>query len=388
MNFGAAAPGTRKDLAPFGFRTERNREFLEMQNGASVHFLGNDELLVTFPSFGLVGRPPSTDVSSHPRTVRAVVFNTITGSVTATQDWLVEDGKPYIWSLGDHVLVHEADALKLFGPGLTETSALPLDSGLAFLRTTPDAQHVLVGSMHEVHNKVDHDLLQKSDIRGSEEEVRWLLLDGALSHAELIGTSSSFMLPPVLLNSGLIELRKEDNDHWHLVRRSWADRQPEPMGSFRSSCRPEIASTAADLLAISTCDSASLDTQTFLLHEDGSPVRDQASRWHDLPLAFAGAPGTDRLALLVTRGTDEYTRGKAFHLSLLKSQSVEVVDLRTGAPLASLAVPEPSPYTEAVALSPNASHLALLSGHSLLVYDLGSSSPATLAPTPALAPRP
>ena len=369
-SFGAQRLGSGKDLASLGFRGAHDRELREMDNGTTVHFLGHDELLVTFPSHRLLKRAAGARDESHPRSIRAVLLDASTLAVRSVQDWNMDDSNAYIWPLGQNVLVHEQQSLRLFGPGLQEIATFPLTQPLAVLRSSPDGDHLLMGQVHELHTAEEHSLLVQADARGPEEQVSWFVLDGKLMQEQMIGVSSSFRLPPVLMNSGVIELRKEGKDRWHLVHSSWDLSKEERLGTFESSCLPTLGSTAPDLLVLSTCDTRDLGAHTFFLHEDGTPVLDHAADWHDLPLHAASASDAQRLAVLVTRGKEEYTRGRPFRLDELRSQTAEVMSSSDGTVLASVPLTEFSPIQQAVALSPDGVTLAVLSGSRVFLYDV------------------
>ena len=130
--------------------------------------------------------------------------------------------------------------------------------GFSALRVSPDGTHLLVGEIRELHTAEEHGVLVQADARGAEEEVRWSVLDGQLQHPKLMGNSSTYRLPPILLDEGMVELRKEAADRYHLVMRSWEASAEEQLGSFESTCVPSLESTPPDLLILSTCDSKDL----------------------------------------------------------------------------------------------------------------------------------
>ena len=109
---------------------------------------------------------------------------------------------------------------------------------------------------------------------------------------------------------------------------------------------------------------------TFLARANGSPVIDQASTLHDLPVQFAGSSGSARVALMMTRADDDYDAGRLFRFSAIKSQTIEVFGSENGSLLAAMPLPEPAHYRHAFALSPDGATLAVLTGNQLTLYGL------------------
>lgn len=368
-SFGAVARGSGIDLGSFGFRGERDREMKDLDTGSAVQFLADDEVLVTFPSHQLVRRI-NGHLEVHARSVRALTMDAATFSLRSKRDWEIPDSNTYVWSLGDKILVHTGQNLHLYGPTLQEIASYQLETPLAGLRVSPDGKHILVGTLHELHTPEEHQALLQADARGPEEEVNWNVLGSDLVKQRTVGTSSTLRLPPVLLDDGMVELRKEGNDKWHFVRYSWDSAAESQLGTFDSSCMPTVESTRPDLLVLSTCDTTDLGAHSFLLHEDGTPVLDEALDWHDFLMSSVSGSQEHRLAYMVARGKDEYTRGGALHVNTLRSEAAEVMDAQTGASLASVPFPAVSPYKQSVALSPDGRKLAMLAGSRLWVYDL------------------
>lgn len=369
---GARQIGSEEDLSRLGFRAEHDREVSALDVGTTVHFLGATDLLVTFPTHALVKRTGTERPTDDPRAVRAVLLDVQTHTLKRSLDWVVDDHNDYVWSYGGNLLVHDGHVLRLYGPQLEELASLPMEVPLFSLRASPDGQHLLLGELHELHTASEHRALVESDKHGPQEEVLWSLLDGKLRRIRTLGTSSNFVPTPVLLNDGIVELRRGHEPEWVLLGRPWEGGSERRLGGLRSSCQPVLGAFSPDLLTVGLCDVSGNGMHSFLAREDGSTVMEHLSGDQDMPLSFVAASTTPVVAMLTTRASPAYTRGLIFHLSVIERQDIEVIGAERGETLARFALPEAAPYREPFALSPEGDTLALLCGQQLRLYAVGN----------------
>ncbi|MGB8534767.1 MAG: hypothetical protein WCD57_00010 [Acidobacteriaceae bacterium] len=368
--FGFQRAGDPLDLSPLGMRSESDREVSRLEQRTTVHFLSNGEVLVTFPTHELLRHTKDERPTDNPQQVRAILFNTATRSVDRMEQWIIEDHNVYVWPFGRNLLVHEGRFLKLYGPGLQELASFPLDLPLASLRASPDGEHLLIGELRELHSWEDHQMLVDTLVRGPQEEVRWSLLDRNLKPTRTLGTSSNFVPTPILLDGGMIELRKGEGADWFLVGKAWDSSSEKQLGILRSSCFPVLDNTSPDLLAATTCDPSGKTMRTVLTRENGLPVIDQTSTRQDSPSSVTGSSASATVALMLTRIAGDWDQGRVFRFSMIKTQRIEVFGSEDGALLASIPLSDAEHSSNAFALSPNGSVLALVAGHHLTLYKL------------------
>ncbi len=370
--FGFQRAGEAVDLSQFGIKSESDREVLQLQQSTSVHFVSNEEVLVTFPTHELMRHSGDERPTDNPQQVLAILFNIETRSVERMEHWTIDDHNAYVWPFGRNLLVHEGRSLRMYGPGLEELASLPLDLPLASLRASPDGEHLLIGELHELHSREDHLMLVDTLARGPQEEVRWSLLDHNLKRIRTLGTSSNFVPTPILLDDSMIELRKGVGPEWFLVGKTWDSDSDKLLGTLRSACFPVLDNTSPDLLAATTCDPSGKAMRTVLARKNGSPVIDQTSTRQDLPASFAGASDSARVALMLTRAEGDWDQGSLFRFSMIKTQRIEVFGSEDGALVASIPLPDAEHSSNAFALSPNGSMLALVADHHLTLFALQS----------------
>src|SRR5262249_24443846 len=123
-------------LAELGYQHRPAQHILGLDSSASVHFLGDDQILLAFTRHVLT--PRSTDADGwtiDPRTVRAVLISRADGHVLRVQDWTVSDDLgPFVWSSGNGVVIaHVGHDLVRFGPDLSIEQRFPLAGPLLLL---------------------------------------------------------------------------------------------------------------------------------------------------------------------------------------------------------------------------------------------------------------
>ena len=250
----AASVRAGEDISPIkttdvlkekGYKHNKIAKLHALEHGATVSFLGTDQILVTFDSTQLVKRQEFDRLEDHPHGVHAVVLDRTTLHPVTTAEWRVQDRAQYLWSMRDgSVLVHDGNFLRRFGAGLREEDSLPLEGAVAFVRLSPNTMHVLLGEMIELHSPEEHAALVKADNRGAEERVSYVLLDEHLHRLQTMGEASSFALPPVLLNTGVVELRRESAEKWHFLQQDWEGKVVKRFAQVQSSCLPTMETSS------------------------------------------------------------------------------------------------------------------------------------------------
>jgi hypothetical protein len=141
-------------LASIGLRPRLGQVRVDLDDDASVHFLGDDEILVTFNTHSLTPRP--ADAGERPRRVRAVLFSKKDGRILQMQEWSVFDDRQYTWDLGDgRVLAHVGHELLIYSAGLSIESHYKLLGPVLFAEVAPAKNGfdglVAVATIHEKH---------------------------------------------------------------------------------------------------------------------------------------------------------------------------------------------------------------------------------------------
>ncbi len=142
-------------LAGFGYQPRPEQRITALEDDASVHFLGEDQILLTFTLHSLVKRSQQQRIwAAKPRRVRAVLLSRQDGRVLLEKDWTVPtDTGSYVWTYrGDKVLAQVGNELVALGPNLVEEQRFSLPGPLAFVSAAPRGELVLVATLHEKHS--------------------------------------------------------------------------------------------------------------------------------------------------------------------------------------------------------------------------------------------
>ena len=383
----APAPVQTIPLDRLGYGRLKAAEMLDLDFGAAVAFLGNDQLLFTFNPHTLVPREPGDRPEDHPHMVRAVLFDRRSGRAERNEEWRVPDTKQYLWVVdGEHVVVHDGDRLRWLGPGLLETQSLALGGPLAWLQMSPDRRHYAVAVIHELHTPKEHAALAQSDAAGPEEQVRVRFLDGRLEReGEEVGSSRA--LPPVLLSTGRVQLWRTGSDTYYLRETPWAtpdkptdaeakptpnppsgDPPPHTFARTQSSCVPRLRSLTGDLLLEEGCRTSTDDHWIKVFHQDGAPVLETVVHWREFSLLSAESADAGLFTITTAEMNVDHVRNSPFHGADLARETVRLHRAADGRELFCARLRDPLPARQPVALSPAGDELAVIDGDTLLLY--------------------
>ncbi len=388
----APAPVQTIPLEGLGYSRLKAAEMLDLDFGAAVAFLGKDQLLFTFNPHTLVSRdrPDGTQdrPEDQPHMVRAVLFDRRSGRAERTEEWRVPDTKQYLWVVdGEHVVVHDGDRLRWLGPGLLETQSLRLGGPLAWLRMSPDRRHYAVGVVHELHTSREHTALAQSDAAGPEEQVRLRFLNARLDReGEQVGSSRA--MPPVLLDSGRVDLWRTGSDIYYLRETPWATAdkpseatlstgkseagevtaKPRSFARVESACVPKLRSLAGNLLMEEGCRNLVDDHWIKVFHQDGSPVLQTVVHWREFSLVSAEISEGGLFAITTAEMNVDHVRNSPFHGVDLARETVRLHRGTDGREIFSARLRSPLPTPQPVALSPDGQELAVIDGDRICLY--------------------
>ena len=361
-------PDKEISLRPYGHLRGQTGEISGLEYSTAVAFLGSDELLVCVGKPGLVQRTGAERPEDHPHLVQAVLYNRSTGRVERTAEWAIPNRDRYLWPLADgRVLVHQGDRLVWYGPGLTPEHTMPLRDPLAFVHTTGDGQHLLVGTVRELHSSAEHNELYKNDNRAPEEEVHGTVYDGALQPVSEFHESSRSM-PPLLWNTGRVSLRHRSKEVWYFRETSWTGEQRN-FGTLTSSCVPETTALSGDRLLVIGCETHSLNAWARILRPDGSLVLRTAVHTSDL-YPVAPAISARSVVLVSPRLNPNSNREGTLHAADITGEAVRVVRTTDGHVEFATDVHQPTTSAQPAAVDAAGTALAILEGDSVRLYTL------------------
>jgi hypothetical protein len=360
----------RMTLRALGFKVRNNRVLRALAEDATVRFLGEDQLLITFDVHPLVTRSQEEAERFHsPRMIRALLFSITTGQVIRAEDWRVPDDGTYLWSLdGGHVLAHVGGDLVLYGPGLlVERKWSPLGD-VRFLRVAPSRHRIAAAVTHERHTPEQHRRL--ADFLGPtepvEEDLDFTVLDGQLNVESTRRLEHS---PPSseMLDTGLVVTEPGLRQSWIVNETTW-DGKWRQIVRVDSPCPLRVETLPTNLILLVGCSPDETRTWYRIVRSDGKTLlrgNTSPNGW----LAHADAPtGADVFAI----GTAEASHPIDFTHGIVASDfqnfAVSVYRISDGHRLYEARAANGAVNRQSFALSDSGHRLAILSGEDVSLY--------------------
>ena len=255
---------------------------------------------------------------------------------------------------------------------------LPLHAPLAFVHTTGDGRHLLVGTIHELHNTPEHAELYRNDNRAPEEEVQGIIYDEQLHPVSEFHESSRSM-PPILWNTGRISLRHRSSNVWYFRETLWTGEERN-FATLTSSCVPQTTALSGNMLLVIGCETHSLNAWARVLRTDGSLVLRTTVRPSDL-YPVVPSVSAQNIVLVSPRLNAAANREGALHAADITGESVRVLRSSDGHLGFSTDVHQPTTSAQSAAIDAQGTTLAVLDGDTVRLYTLDPAGSPTPQPT-------
>ena len=373
-------------LAELGLRPRLGQVRVDFDDDASVHFLGNEELLVTFNTHSLT--PRSADAGPRPRRVRAVLVSLKDGHILQMQEWSVFDDRQYTWDLGDgRVLAHVGHELLILnghgGSGLMIENRYQLAGPVLFARVAPPGSAsdglIAVATIHEKHTPEGHQKLSAflGPDRTVDEDYDLTMLNSRL---EAIGTKRMDARPdPVaLLPSGMVSAERVSGQKWALQQLGW-DGKSAKLAELRSACNIEVAALPAKLLFAKTCDAEQGSSFYWILNSRGALILSGHAPGTELVQQAASNAAGDVVAVASTESNEPIDLRVGARVSDFRSLTLSAYRVSDGKKVLSVRTAQGSALRQTFALSPSGNSMAVLAGSTLQAYSIGERDHATMA---------
>jgi hypothetical protein len=350
-----------------GYAARPQKAMESFDHDEALAYLGPRELLVAFNPHNLVPRHTLGRAGSTVRVIRAAVVDTETHRVTHTADWELPDDRQFLWPLPEsRVLVHLGSELRVYGEGLKIQNRMALDGPLAFVRVTPDGNFIAAGVIRERHTAELHAQLRETLNTDPEEDVNILVLN---RNFETIArsTTRSGLIAPTLLNEGQATLRALPNKRYRIWMQTW-DNHSSVIASFSSSCTPELASIAPDLMFLVSCNRQTEGREYRVLRPDGKLALKGDSMLNEGGHAAAGNVNPEAFVVKVVQSSMPMRPGVPFSANEFSSEELGVYRASDGKRLLNVRVGSPSASRDGYALAPDGSQLAVLTRDHIAVY--------------------
>ena len=369
----------RLSLRGLGYKVRNNRVLLDLGEDATVDFLGEHQLLVTFGIHPLIERSAEDRAwSTMPRIVRALVVSAKDGKVLHAEDWRIAQDGRYLWPLDrGRVLASLGGALAIFGPDLKIERQWVLPGSLALVRVSPSRNLIVAAVINERHTPEEHRRLVEfvgSDRETVAEDYDLTVLDG---HLNVIGTRPLHAHPdvPAVLDTGILVADSEPRSRWRIQEIRWNGKQ-HTIVQERSPCPLRVNTLPSNLILLAGCSADAAHPWYKIVRPDGKTLlkgTTSANGW----LEGAEALAARRVfAIGIVEATRPVNFDDGMYAREFQKLAVSVYSSTNGQRLYATGSLKGAANRQSFALSQNADQLAVLSGEEISLYKTGMSNPA------------
>jgi hypothetical protein len=357
----ASLPIDKLGYAPHG--KEYNTTF---NNETTLTYLDETHLLCTFDPHRLRSR--TNDLNTDPvRSIRAVLIDTSTHSVTRVMEWRVRGADTYLWRLGKgQILVHLVHSLQLYDSELHPLQTIPVDGPIAWVVSSPSNDHLAVAIARKRYSgDVESQLHAWSLVPDEDFEV--LVYD---SNYKLISASirSSRTLQPVLSDAGELRTVHIKYGRWKIVEYGW-DNTERDIATVKSICRPLLSVPETGLTFVTGCMATSGGIWYRMLRSDGHPLLKGESPSDEVAQS-AEAAVAGSFAVRIFKSARPLSVDDRFNRSDLTREEIAIYRSSDGSRLSSIATDDFILSEDSYALSPAGDQMALAGKDSILFYNV------------------
>ncbi len=383
----AAIPETRSTralwtlpLAALGYQSRPLEHIIGLDHSASVHFLGEDQILLTFTRHVLLPRSSGKDAwASNPRGVRAVLISRSDAHVIRIADWTVSDDLgPFVWALGDGAIIaHIGHDLVRLGPGLAIQRRFTLPGPLLFLSASPNGNLLLIATNHEKHSEKEHARIAALVGPGVQVDEDYDLT-GLNSALQVTGSRrvSDEPLRPALLENSMITARLLHGSEWLVEQSTW-EGASKLFAHARSVCPLQIQSFAGNLLLLEGCSPMEANTTWYrVLNANGATLFKGSGPRSDF-IQQAESSNDGRLFAIASSHFVHRPVDRTSDLAIgdFTNLTVALYDTVTGKQFFAAHPAQGSAEEDTFSISPSGVYLAVLTSSSIQFFPL--PAPAT-----------
>jgi len=418
---GVDVPDATIPLTPLGYQPAPPHILLaEGYAVGGLQYVDAHHLLFSYNARTLIKRMPDDTPDVHPQNVEAVLLEVPSGKVVARTEWRLHDHAQYLWAIGEGTFLlrlgRELRLLTPLAPGNASDPEAALHGQLlmmlpgqaSVIAVSPDGRILLVESDIAKHPEEAAPVvvppapaapatvltapagpsfstspaqpapqLEPPAVEDQTTELQFMEFDltqqaQGVVHVKSLGNIvSPHPLSMPLVRDGYIRAQENYTDDWLLIytRLNGGDLV---LGDVVSTCQPSAAFLSNRELLVETCngnDTALIATVITL---------DKQELWQH-PLDNGGTepnvrttPSSGRFAIsrVLTDSTAPTGVGMMLDESLVHMQRIDVMDIKNGALVASVAAAPAERTAQNFSLSADGRHLAVLQNDVIALYDL------------------
>jgi hypothetical protein len=348
-----------------GYSPHDKERSLFFDHNTTLTYLDEHHLLCTFDPHRL--RIRAKDDADSIRSIRAVLVDTSTHTITHLMDWRVRGSDGYLWRLGSgQVLVHLGHELRLFDAELKPIKSIPVEGAVAWVVSSPSNDHIAIAVVHKRYSANEYVAFQALSLTPDEDlEVR--VYDQNL-HLLSASIRSAQTFPPVLSDAGELRVDHVSRAHWKLVEYGW-DKSLHTLASVKSACRPQLSAPARGLTFVVGCMYTTGAPWYRMLRSDGHPLLKAESSSDELAQS-AQAALAGSFAVRLLKAVRPMNVNQPFNRSDLTLEEIAIYRTSDGARLSSVVTNDFILAQDSYALSPGGDQMALAGQNSILFYSV------------------
>ena len=347
---------------------------------ATVSFIDNDHVLLTYSARRLLKRSPDQREGDDDHAVQADVVHLPDGKVVRQVEWRMHDRAPYLWSLGNgRFLLRERGDLYTIDPlggkdgtGLEKRLLIHSEDDIETIQFSPSHDLLLVETSPAMKVGDDPDEQKSRPVSAKFYRI-WTDNSGSLrltSRGEAVARDA-FSIS--FTSTGVLQTVKEDRTHWGFDFHPFVGKSIELAG-FTSTCRPHsVFVSDAEFFAYGCRggdDRRLLGGFNLLGDAKWVFTLDDPPLW----LAVDTAPANGRFAVRSTLTNSPAQESDRLNHDEIRGEEVRVYGSREGEELLRVVCSPAQRPGGNFSLSPDGLKLAVLAETNLQVYTLPSIS--------------
>jgi len=413
---GPNLPDVTIPLTPLGYQPAPAHILLaEGYAVGGLQYVDAHHLLFSYNARTLIKRMPDDSPDAEPQNVEALLLEVPSGKVVARTQWRLHDHAQYLWPIGEGVFLlrlgRELRLLTPLAPNTSPEAALHgqlltvLPGQASVIGISPDGRILLLESDIAKHPAVTEPVVpppvvplpvpagsssytataapvQPSfepppAIEDQTTDLQFLELDlsqqaqGVVQVKRIGHMVSPHPLAFPLIHEGYIQAQENYTDDWFLIYKHM-DGSEAVLGDVVSSCQPSAAFLSNRDLLVETCnDNDTALVQTLItLDKQELWQRTLDNGGTEPNLRTTPAAGRFAVSRILTGAAAPTGVGMMLDESMELKQRIEVMDIKSGALVASVYASPAQRTAQNFSLSADGRHLAVLQNDLIALYDL------------------
>ena len=350
---------------------------------ATVNWVGEHHVLVTFPVRRLMKRMEDSQPGDEDRTVAAVLVDLPSGTVAARTEWRLHDGGQYLWDLGrGRFMLRVRERLEVFAPlahlaaehPFEERRLLNFDRRIAGILVSAERDLLTVETMERRPPAPKGSVAVRRDGEGPVDLNFYRLVGGpgevsAVGVGRVVSNDGAIEIP--MTEEGYLDATQESKGTWVFDYLSHGGKKTE-LSPFDTSCFPRAKFVSRSEFVAFGCRGSVDKVMIGGFDMKGREMWQQNFFDSFVYPTFSYAPEAGRFAMsrAVLPGAASTFAGVDVAPETLTGQDIQVLQMVTGKPVFHLVVTPVQRAGQNFSLAPDGLALAVIRAGALEIYRL------------------